>query len=140
MAALTADRNTPSRGEKHRKIVMKVSADAVIYAGAFVCQDADGFAVPAGDTAGLVATNCGRAEHAVDNTGGADGDLTLEVSRGVFLADISGSVVQATIGDTVMFVDDHTVGLAAATTNDIPAGVLEEIDPVTAKAWVRMLP
>jgi hypothetical protein len=136
MAPLAKDRNTRTRGEKTRKVVVPLAATTKIYAGAGVCINAAGFAVPAGDTAGLI--TWGRAESQVDNAGAA-GDLYIEVSRGVFAFDASG-LAQADIGSPVTWVDDHTVGLAAATTNDIVAGVLEEIDPVSAEAWVAILP
>lgn len=137
MAALTKDRDTRSRGEKARKKVLPVAAATRIFAGAGVCVNAAGYAVPAGDTAGLI--TWGRAEAQVDNTAGAAGDLYIEVAAGVFAWNASG-LTQANIGDRVTWVDDNTVGLAAATTNDVDAGVLEEIDPVSGEAWVAMLP
>lgn len=141
MAALTKDRNTKSRGEKARKIVYPVAAATKIYCGAGVAVNAAGYAVPASDTAGLLAGDIagGRAEAQVDNSAGAAGDLYIEVARGVFAFNASG-LAQANIGDQVTWVDDNTVGLASATTNDIVAGYLDEIDPVTGEAWVRMLP
>jgi len=137
MAPLAKDRNTRSRGEKTRKVVLPVAAATKIFCGAGVCVNAAGYAVPASDTAALI--TWGRAEAQVDNTLGAAGDLYIEVSKGVFAFDASG-LAQANIGDPVTWVDDHTVGLAAATTNDIAAGTLEEIDPVSAEAWITILP
>lgn len=139
MAALTKERATKTRGAPLRKVAIKVAAGAVIFAGGLVAVNANGFAVPASDTAGLVSLlkSGGIAVHSKDNTGGADGDLTIEVYRGVAaLLEISGAVVTAEVGTDLTVVDDQTVGLAAATTNDIVAGTLDEIDPVTAKAWV----
>jgi hypothetical protein len=137
MAALTKDRNTRTRGEKARKVVVPLAAATKIFCGAGVCINAAGFAVPASDTAALI--TWGRAEAQVDNTLGAAGDLYLEVCKAVCAWNASG-LTQANIGDQVVWVDDNTVGLAAATTNDIVAGVLEEIDPVSGEAWVAMLP
>jgi hypothetical protein len=137
MADLTKDRNTRSRGEKARKIPVPLAATTKIFAGAGVCVNAAGYAVKAGDVAGLI--SWGRAESQMDNLLGAAGDLYLEVSKGVFAWNASG-LTQANIGDQVVWVDDNTVGLAAATTNDVVAGVLEEIDPVSGEAWVAMLP
>ena len=136
MAALTKDRNTPMRGEKTRKIVLKMAGTTKIYAGAGVCANATGFAVPAADTAGLV--TMGRAEAQVDNSAGADGDLEIEVSRAVFLFNHTG-MTQANVGRSVVWLDDNTVGLASAATNDIPAGILDELD-AGGGAWVEILP
>lgn len=137
MAALTKERNTRSRGEKARKVVVPMAATTKIFAGAGVCITAAGYAVPAADTAGLI--TWGRAEQTIDNSAGAAGDLYIEVAKGVFAWNASG-LAQANIGDVVTWVDDNTVGLAAATTNDINAGTLEEIDPVSGEAWVTCLP
>lgn len=137
MAALTKERNTRSRGEKARKVVVPMAAATKIWMGAGVCITAAGYAVPASDTAGLI--TWGRAEQTIDNSAGAAGDLYIEVAKGVFAWNASG-LAQANIGDVVTWVDDNTVGLAAATTNDINAGTLEEIDPVSGEAWVTCLP
>lgn len=135
MAPLTTARNTPSRGEKHRKVVAQIAADTKIYAGGGVCLNATGFAVPAGDTTGLV--TWGRAEETCDNTGGADGALQLEVSRGVF-GFTALTLTQAAVGTVVCWSDDQTVTTAAVATNDIAAGTLEELAGTVA--WVRILP
>lgn len=135
MAALTTARNTPMRGEKHRKVVTQVAATTKIYGGAAVCLNAAGFAVPAADTAGLV--TWGRAEETADNSAGLDGAVTMEVARGVF-GFKHASLTQAAVGTVVCWADDQTVTTAAAATNDIAAGTLEELDGATA--WVRVLP
>ncbi|MGI8839757.1 MAG: hypothetical protein ACR2F8_03065 [Caulobacteraceae bacterium] len=108
MAALTADRNTPRRtGEMFDRFV---KGGAKIYAGALVCLDAGGFAVP-----GAVATTLkavGRAELGADNTGGADGAITANVRPGCYRWDNSAGgdlVAQADIGADAYVVDDHTV-------------------------------
>lgn len=141
MAALTKSRPTKTRGAPVRKVVYKLAADAVIFAGGLVGINAAGYAVAGSDTAGLVSLlkAGGIAAHDADNTGGAAGDVVVEVYRGIAaLMEISGAVVQAEIGTDLTIVDDQTVGLAAATTNDIVAGTLDEIDPVTAKAWLAI--
>src|SRR6185312_1507953 len=74
---LTADRNTAHKdGEL---VALKVAAGALIFAGALVATNAAGYAVP-----GSVATTltyAGRAEEYVDNSAGADGDVTVMVRR-----------------------------------------------------------
>ena len=129
-----ADRDTPFK-YKERKIKLKMAA-VKIEAGHMVCRNSSGFAVPAADTAGFKAV-VGRAEATVDNSGGAAGDLEIEVAVGVFRFAASG-IAQSNEGDALTVVDSQTVGLAAATTNDISAGVLEEFISSTA-AWVKLL-
>jgi hypothetical protein len=131
MAPLTRDRDTPHK-YKERKQVLKVAAETEIFAGALVAE-LDGYAVPAGDTAAHVVM--GRAEEHVDNSDGAEGAKTIAVSRGVFRY-VASSIVQADVGKNATVVDDQTVGLAGATTNDIVAGRIEEVDSVGV--WIAV--
>jgi len=134
--ALSADRDTPHR-YKERKIVLKVKDDAIIYAGALVAVDANGYAVPASDTANLIVK--GRAEHAVDNTNGGDGGATVEVSTGVFLWDndaATNDVIQADMGRPVYVKDDHTVTQATGAAQNVVAGIAEELDSDGRGVWV----
>jgi hypothetical protein len=132
MSALAADRDTPHK-YKERKQVLYMTADTKIYAGALVAT-ASGLAVPASDTAAL--TVVGRAEEQVDNTGGAASAKTIAVARGCFRFDNGASITSAHVGTNATVVDDHTVGLAAGTTNDIVAGRIEEVDSLGV--WVAV--
>lgn len=134
MAALTADRDTPHK-YKERKIDMQMAATTKIYVGALVCADAAGNAVPASDTAGLFVM--GRAEEQVDNLTGAAAAKQIPVSKGVFKFDNVGTITQANVGDDATVVDDHTVGLAAGTTNDIIVGRIEQVE--SDGVWVAVL-
>jgi len=78
--SLSRDRNTPERAGDI--LELPVAANAVIHAGALVVVDAEGYAAPGSKATGLRAA--GRAEEAVDNTGGANGDKSVRVRRGVF--------------------------------------------------------
>ena len=113
MAALTADRNTPSKdGEV---IPVAVAANAVIHAGALVVANASGYAAP-GSTATTL-TYLGRADEAVDNTGGANGAKTIRVRRKVafkFANSAGDAVTQASLGKTCYIVDDQTVSATNA--------------------------
>lgn len=134
MAALTDDKKTEYRlGEE---IAVPVDDGDVIYAGALVCVNADGYAVPGSDTAGL--RFVGVARERADNREGADGAVSVIVRRkGLFKMTLASAVTQASLGANVCIVDDQTVDLAAATTNDIVAGkIVELID--TTHAWVEL--
>lgn len=76
---LTRDRNTPERAGDI--LVLPVAGNAVIHAGALVVINA-GYAAPGSTAANL--RSAGRADEAVDNTGGADGAQSIRVRRGVF--------------------------------------------------------
>src|SRR4051812_47939648 len=93
--ALSNDRNTPRADGEIREF--PVLANAVIYAGALVAITAAGYA-----EGGAVATTLkavGRAEEHVDNTGGASGDLTVKVRKGIFRFKNSAAGDAITIAD-----------------------------------------
>ena len=136
MTALAQDRDTPFKF-KQRKVVLDAAAAAIIYNGSLVAVNAAGYAVPASDTAGLKVI--GRAEERVDNTSGANGDLSVVVSTGVFKLDNSGSnsIVQADVGADVFVLDDQTVVKTAGASESIVAGQCEELDS-DGGIWVRV--
>lgn len=105
-----------------------LAAGAVIEAGQMVALNAAGNAVPASDAANLRVI--GRAEEDVDNTGGAAGDLTVLVKRGIFRWDNSATaaVTDALIGLPAYVEDATTVAAASGPTNDIEAGLVIRID------------
>jgi hypothetical protein len=133
MAALVQDRKTPKRdGEE---INRPVAASTKIFAGSLVAINASGYLVP-----GSVSTTLkvqGRAEEYVDNSAGANGDLTCKVRRGVFLYDNDGTVALADIGKTAYIVDDQTVADNDGSEARSAAGVIEDVD--SDGVWVRIV-
>lgn len=122
MPALTKDRNTVRKEGDYA--AYQVKANAKIFAGSMVCIDSTGYAIPGSDTAGLKFVGISRGY--ADNTGGFDGDLSVEVwRRGSFELAASG-MTRGNVGDSVFIFDDQTVGLAATTTNDMPCGKVSE--------------
>ena len=108
MAPLTADRNTPYiDGDL---LEQPVAASAVIHAGALVVANASGYVAPGSTATPLTAL--GRAEEAVDNTGGSNGDVKARIRRGKafrFANDGANAVTQAHLGKDCYIVDDQTV-------------------------------
>jgi hypothetical protein len=106
--ALAKDRNTPRADGDIREF--GVLANAIIYAGALTVITAAGYA-----KGGAVATTLkavGRAEEHVDNTGGADGAVTVRVRKGIFRFKNSAAgdaITIADVGATAYIVDDETV-------------------------------
>jgi hypothetical protein len=107
-------------------VPLKMAAGAKIFAGTIVAINAGGFAVAGSDTAGLV--GIGRAEETVDNTTGANGDLSINVRRGVFrwANSTDNPLTQAALGTIVFVEDDNTV--AVSTDHAVKAGTVIRID------------
>jgi len=131
MAALTQDRATPYR--EGIEIEFPVAAAAKIYAGSLVCANAQGFAAPAADTAGL--KFLGVALEQVDNTGGANGAKVVRLRRSGVFEFNAASITQAMVGDVMYVKDDNTFDDAVGCTNDIKAGVLVKYVTDT-KGWI----
>lgn len=130
MAALVKDRFTDKRAgvDFH----FPVAAGARIFAGAIVCLNAQGYAVPAKTAADLKFP--ARAECAVDNREGGDGAESVSVSLSVFGLDSAGDITRAHIGQPVYLVDDHTVSSVAA--GKSRAGLLVDIE--RGQYWVDL--
>ncbi len=134
MAALTADRNTVSRSGD--VLHMEVAAGKILYQGALVAVDANGYA-----TAGATATTIrgiGRAEAYVDNSGGADGNKIVAVSKGVFAYENSSAadeITKADIGKDCYIVDDQTVAKTDGTGTRSIAGTVFDVN--SHGVWVK---
>ena len=132
--ALTKDRHTPMMdGEL---IGVPMAAGAKIFAGALVVANANGYAEPGKAAANL--TYLGRAERAVDNTGGADGAKTALVRRRkafLFANHSTDLVTQAELGKTCYVVDDETVGKSDGSGARSPGGRVLGVD--AEGVWVE---
>lgn len=110
MANLTTVRDTSEIAQGAKFLSLPVKGATTIFQGALVALDADGYAVPGTTAADLTAA--GRAEETVENTG-ADGELTIRVSRGVFVFDntatVANQVTQAHVLKPCYIEDDQTV-------------------------------
>ena len=113
----------------------QVAGGVKIYRGGMVCLNGDGYAVPAADTANY--TFVGIAVDTVDNSGGSDGDAYVKVLRKGVFALSKSSPALTDIGKSAYVVDDETVS-TAATTNNILAGVVIDIDTATGEVWVEI--
>jgi len=128
MPALTADVHRMHSVHQPQFLPLPVKAGARIYLNAITCTDANGFAVPGANTAGLRAQ--GVAWKSFDNTTGADGTLGdtfsafgavrfIEVdSQGEWEFAFTGAVPKP--GDNAFVVDDNTV--ATVTSNSVLLG------------------
>jgi len=144
MAALTQGRDTKSR--EGRFDTFPVEANTMIYAGAQVCLNAAGNAVPGQAGIGLVCV--GRAEKQANNLDGANpppanigtaGAINVRCQRGAFAWDNSSggdAIAEANVGAHCFMVDDHTVALTNGNGTRSLAGTIYDLDPITGEVWV----
>lgn len=140
MSALTAERLTPqfagSSGPTPAKLYLPVKGSTKIYAGSIVALNA-GYAAPAASGLGLVAV--GKALSTVDNSTGADGDLSVEVLLGVFRFENStagDAIAQANVGSVCYLADDQTVALTSNAGARSAAGQILGLD--SSGVWVSV--
>lgn len=135
MAALTAPRATPKR--EGDRVNRAVAAGANIFQGALVALTATGFATPGAAAADLTADGLALAN--ADNSGGADGAVTVELEKGVFRFDNSAAADEITIADiggNAFIVDDQTVAKTDGGATRSIAGTIVDVD--AQGVWVRV--
>jgi hypothetical protein len=124
--ALTQDRMTKRRsGDAFND---PVAASTTLFAGALVCLNAAGNAVPGSASTTLVAR--GIAVERVVNSGSA-GDERVETIRGCFPFKNSASgdlITRADIGKPAYIVDDQTVAKTDGTGTRSAAGLIIDLD------------
>lgn len=137
MAALTADRDTPTISRPSLK-GYPVLSNTTIYKGSLVCIDATGYAVPATDTSGLVVVGVAD-ETVISPSTDSDGDKKVRVRSGEIYDFAASSITRAMVGNLMYVVDDQTFDDAAGASNDIPAGILLEFVSTTrGKIFIPM--
>lgn len=130
---LAANRNTDEI--KGTFLELGVAAGENIYQGALVARDANGLLVK-GQTATTL-QGIGRAQTPVNNTDGADGDITLSVMRSVFSFGNSAGgdeITNADIGNDCFIVDDETVAKTDGTSTRSVAGKVYNVN--AGGVWV----
>ncbi len=128
MAVLIKDRKT----ERKQGILfaLPVAAGAHIYAGSLVSVNANGYVVPASDTAGHAFLGVARKE--ADNSAGADGARNCEgYMAGLFEMNSTG-VTQADLAAEAYVADDNTVGTGIIAQPVNVTGVVLERTPLSA--------
>lgn len=127
MAALTNARDTNEIANGAKYLVLPVKGATTIYQGSIVALDANGYAIPGKKATDITAA--GRAEETVANSG-ADGELVVKVSRGVFVfentATTANKVGAAHVLKPCYIEDDQTV--TALATGASVAGLVIRVD------------
>lgn len=136
MAALTSARNTIRQDGKRRSVPL--AANGKVYQGGLVqIVAASAFADKA--TATVANITIGMATSTVDNTGGANGDKSVEVDRGIFRFANSAAadlIARTEIGKDVYVVDDQTVAKTNAANTRPVAGKCFDVD--AQGVWVEI--
>jgi hypothetical protein len=130
MGNLIFDRDTKVKAG-NLQFHLPVAAGEKLFVGGIAALNQDGYMVPA---SGPDLKMPARVEKFVDNSGGADGDQTVMLYRGVVALDVGEGVDQTVIGKPVYFADDHTV--KADGDGSSPAGILLELSE--GQAWVDL--
>ena len=114
-----------AQGGSIRSMQFTVKAGNTVYAGTAVAIDAAGKAVPAADVSGLqvvgIAINTAAAGEVVD-VQARDWWLNLDTTQ------VGSMSIGNGLRKVACVVDDHTVNLAALTTNAIAVGVAYDFD------------
>lgn len=131
--AATNSRNTSFRNVRGVRS-FAVKANAKIYKGTLVVTDVTGWALPGG--VGTALAPAGLALADVDNTGGANGAIYLDVLLCEAYLASDGTVDQASVNKPVFTVDDVTVAKADGTGTRSGAGNCTGFD--AGGVWVSL--
>jgi len=134
MAALTTDRVTRKKYTTNEQSYA-VKTNVKIYSGGLVGIDSAGFAVAGANAAALKIV--GVAKNTVDNTGGADGALRVNVEEGLFLFGAT-AITQAMVGQMMYVVDDQTFDDALGTNGNKAGRLIEFVS--TTSGWILVTP
>lgn len=143
MAVLTAERSISRKGAESTGtppiVTLLVKANAIGFKGGLVATDATGYAVSG---AGIQATGLkvwGIATKSFNNTGGANGAISVDVMLGVFpFANAGGdAVAQADVGAGVFADDDQTIRKTSGTSTRSACGTFLGFDE-NSNALVRV--
>ena len=134
MTALTAARNTIERAGDVVGYPVKTNVKAL--QGGIAVLNA-GYAAPGTVATGLIAV--GRFEETADNTGGANGAISVQVKRGTFKYGNSSAgdlIAQADVGADCYIVDDQTVAKTNGSSTRSVAGKIIAVD--ADGVWVKI--
>lgn len=138
MTALSADKKRIVRNVGAMKTATVLLADSqTVYEGSMIMRNSSGDPIVGADTGSCVFM--GVASKAVTSAGSNTTKFVdIEYGHEEFFA--LSSVTKASIGVNVSIVDDATIGLVGATTNDVLIGILVQLETINgvAGAWVRV--
>jgi hypothetical protein len=128
MASLAASRVLGRKGTAPTavppRITLLMKANAIVFKGGLVATDATGYVISGASIGATALKIWGIATKDVNNTGGANGALNVDVERGIFpFANLGGDpVAQADAGNAVYADDDQTIRKTSNTSTRSVAG------------------
>jgi hypothetical protein len=134
MASLTASRSVSRKGAEMTAtppvITLQMKANAIVFKGGLVATDSTGYVISGANIGATGLKIWGIATKDVNNTGGSNGALSVDVVRGIYpFANLGGDpVVQADVGSTVYADDDQTVRHSSNTSTRSNAGLFIGFD------------
>lgn len=141
MSALTAGRKVvtrkPNPYDHGIEVSYTVAASTTIFEGSFVRIDAGGDIVPCDGTDSQTLFFVGLALETVNNSGGADGDLSCKVLVGGIIETTIGSETLADIGKYVYTTDDQTLAVNSAD-NELVGTVIGMSNEGTSSFLVKL--
>lgn len=132
MAALSAPRNTLTRGGEPIMLSVPLDASTKVYEGGLVMVKANGYGVP-GASGATTNISFGIAKKTYDNSAGSAGAVIADCEAEVEVLLDSSGLTQASNGLYAYFTDDHTVTTTA--TGNSKVGTIVEVVSAT-QAWV----
>jgi hypothetical protein len=137
MSASTTDRATSQREGSVVKLAL--AANAIIYAGCFVCRDSSGYIVNASDATAL--TFAGLAEEGYDATDESAGDTEIGIRQDGWHLMAGSGLSRADEGKAVFLLDNQTVATSdhASLVYHIYVGILRKYVSATS-GWVEIRP
>ena len=144
MASLTASRSVSRKGAESTAvppvITLSMKANAIVFKGGLVATDNTGYVV-SGTAIGATGLKVwGIANKDVNNTGGSNGALTVDVTRGIYPFNNLGGdpVAQADVGNTCYVDDDQTIRKTSNTSTRSNAGIFLGFDESGTMALVQV--
>lgn len=134
MAALTAERVISRKGAESTAtpptVTLLAKANAIGFKGGLVGVDSTGYAVSGAALSATGIKVIGVLTKSFNNTGGANGAISVDAVMGVFpFANLGGDpIVQATMFAGVFCEDDQTVRLTSATSTRSAVGIFYGFD------------
>jgi len=131
MTILAADRETDRK--EGTLLSIPIVAAEIIYKGAMVMYDADGYATAGQDTTACIFA--GVAFEKIDNSAGASGALSVRVYRPGLFKFACSNMAQTRVGDMMYVGDDQTFYYSTQSTNYVKCGKLAYFESSTA-GWI----
>lgn len=118
-------RRTGNERTGNRQLNLPVAASTVLEEATMAALNQNGYAVAASRADGLTIAGC--VQKYCDNSGGEDGDKTVEVKRGAFVWNNDGSIQETDILRSCYISDRDTVSITA--TGSSFAGTILAVEP-----------